>query len=64
MKICISLYYMVLQNKPRYTMTLHDKLCQIMIFSYIVYGECLVCHGLPVSKHHGVLPWFPFFKTP
>ena len=21
-------------------------------------------HGFPVSKHHGILPWFPCFETP
>ena len=33
-------------------------------FSYIVYGKCIVYHGLPVSKHHDILPWFLCFKTP
>ena len=31
---------------------------------YIVYDNCMVYHGLSVSKHHDVLPWFPCFKTP
>ena len=33
-------------------------------FSYIVYGKCMVYHGLPVSKSQSILPWFPCFKTP
>ena len=32
-------------------------------FSYIAYGKCMVYHGLPVSKHHGILPWCPCFET-
>ena len=34
------------------------------MFLYTVYGKCMVYYGLPVSKHHGILPWFPCFKTP
>ena len=29
----------------------------IHAFSYIVYGNCMAHHGLPVPKHNDILPW-------
>ena len=43
----ISEHYMVNCGKPWF-------------FSYIVYGNCMIYHGFPGSKHHGI-PWFPWY---
>ena len=49
----ILLYYMVNHAITWQTVVDHA-------FSYIVYSKCMVYHGFPVSKHHG-LPWFPWY---
>ena len=36
------------------------------VFSYIVYGKCMIYHGLPVSKHHGIylgIRWYIFISV-
>ena len=43
-------------------------LCRIIVFTdfhiilILIPCNCTIYHGLPVSKHHGILPWFPGFK--
>ena len=61
----VTRYYIVLHGVTWYCMVLHITLYYSVTlqtvadhaFSYIVYCNCMVYHGLPVSKHHGSLPW-------
>ena len=49
-------YYMVLHVITWYTMILRGKLvCHA--FLYVVYCNCMVCHGLPFTKQYGILTW-------
>ena len=42
-------------------MTLHCKLWYTMVCLF--QNNMVFYHGFPVSKHHGILPWLPCFKT-
>ena len=82
----ISLYYMELHGKPLHEFTSHGKLWYIIL--YLFQNTMVFYHGfdpcfktpwyfttasIPVSKHHGILPWLsllswftmdlPCFKT-
>ena len=54
--------YIVYHGITWHFVILHGKLWCTMV--YLFQNTMAFYHGFPVSKHHGILPWLPCFKTP